>query len=123
MSSCAGGRKPVYHAHGQVFDAAHKPAVGALVILHPAGDPNDLDKPRGYVEEDGTFYLTTYAEKDGAPAGDYVATVEWRGPKKTPFEAASPDRLQGRYNNPKTSGLSFTVDKGEENVLPPILLR
>jgi hypothetical protein len=123
LSSCSSGRKPVYPIQGQVLDANNKPAVGALVVLHPSGDDKDPNKPRGYVGEDGTFQLTTYSEKDGAPEGTYVATVEWRLPRKSPYDPEGADRLQGRYSNPKKSGISFTVEKGKDNVLPPIQLR
>jgi hypothetical protein len=123
LPSCSDGRKAVYPTQGQVLDAKNKPAVGALVILHPKDGEADPNKPRGYVEEDGSFHLTTYREHDGAPEGEYIVTVEWRTPRKTPFDPEGDDRLQGRYSNPKTSKLSVKVEKGAENVLPPIQVR
>jgi hypothetical protein len=116
-----GGRKPVYPVHGKVLDGSNKPAVGALVVFHPVNaTDDDPNKPRGYVEEDGSFALTTYDKGDGAPEGEYVATVEWRPPRKTPFEPDPGDKLNGRYSDPKKSPHRFKVEKGAGNELPPI---
>jgi hypothetical protein len=127
LPGCAAkGRKPVYPAHGRVLDADNKPAAGALVILHPvAPGGTDAAKPLGYVGEDGSFALTTYVKDDGAPEGDYVATVEWQPPPANPFAGRkqATDRLKGKYSDPKTSPFRFKIEKQEDNDLPPIILR
>jgi hypothetical protein len=124
LTSCAKDRrKPVFPVHGQVFGKEHKPAVGALIVFYPVGsDDGDLNKPRGYVEEDGSFALTTYENGDGAPEGEYVATIVWPAAGALPFgpNKQGPDRLKGRYANPKESKLRFTVEKKPDNVLEPI---
>src|SRR5262245_47814108 len=114
FSACGkGGRKPVYPVHGQVFDAAGKPAAGALVIFYPA-DTMDAAKPVGHVDAKGGFTLTTYVQGDGAPEGEYVATVEWRPVRTNPFDANrdGADRLQGRFSDPKTSRFRFKIEPG-----------
>jgi hypothetical protein len=122
-SSCAGGRKPVFPVRGQILDAGKKPAVGALVIFHPVpADLKDPTKPVGRVREDGTFSLTTYKEGDGAPQGEYVITITWTPPKKSPFDAEGKDQLTGRYANPERSSLRFTVEKKPDNEVPTIAL-
>jgi hypothetical protein len=104
---------------GQVLDAEDKPAAGALVIFHPVkADDQDLNKPRGYVDDNGRFSLTTYEKDDGAPEGDYIVTIEWRARKTSPFDKEGGDQLAGRYSNPKTSTLRATVDKGSTNLKP-----
>lgn len=52
--------------------------VGASIVLHPQGHaiPDD-GVPSAKVRADGTFAFSTYSAEDGAPAGDYVATVQW----------------------------------------------
>jgi hypothetical protein len=117
--ACGKGQKEVHPVEGQVLDANDQPAAGALVIFHPvkADDP-DLNKPRAYVDDKGHFSLTTYEKEDGAAEGDYVVTVEWRPRKKTPFDKAGKDQLEGRYSNPKTSSLRATVDKGPTTLKP-----
>ena len=120
------GRQPVYRVRGQVLDAQGKPAAGALVVFHPA-DTSDAQaaRPLAYVDPQGVFELTTYERGDGAPAGDYVVTVEWREETPTPFgpKKEGPDRLRGRHSDPKTSKLRATVGNQEQNEVPAIRLQ
>ena len=120
------GRKPVYPVAGQVLDGEDKPAAGALVVFHPveAGDPNAV-KPLAYVDDVGKFALTTYDQGDGAPEGEYVVTIEWRPRNPNPFapDKEGPDRLRGRYSDPKTSQLRFRVERKPDNAMPPVRLR
>ena len=123
-ASCGkGGRKPVYPVEGKVLVGKDRqPAAGALVIFHPADSSDeDPNKPRAHVGDDGSFTLTTYTQNDGAPAGEYVVTVAWPEPRKTPFDPVGPDRLGGRYGDPKTSKLRVTVE-AKPNALEPIEL-
>jgi hypothetical protein len=119
-------RKPVYPVHGHVFDGNDRPAVGALVVFHPAeaGESSPV-KPLAYVDEQGEFALTTYEKGDGAPEGDYVVTIEWREKSANPFaaEKEGEDRLHGRYSSPKTSKLRARVEKQADNVLAPFRVR
>lgn len=99
------------------------PAAGARVFFHSATDPGN---PRGLhpvavVEPDGTFHLTTYLAKDGAPAGDYVVTVTWPLSAGGDDEGAG-DRLKGAYASPTKSTLRATVKAGT-NVLEPFVLK
>jgi hypothetical protein len=119
------GRRPVYPVHGTVLDSKDKPAAGAMVFFHPIETvEGELIKPLGYVQEDGTFALTTYTKDDGAPQGEYSVTIEWRQPKSSPFGARNPgpDKLQGRYGDPGRSKIRFQVDPKPENTVPPIRL-
>jgi len=128
LTSCGGpDRIPVHPVHGKVF-CQGQPAVHAYVVFHPVGGSEEVQKirPAGRVGDDGSFSLTTYVSGDGAPAGDYQVTVGWPGPapgtdpnSEDPEAILSgPDRLQGRYQDPKTSGLTATVTEGE-NEIPP----
>jgi hypothetical protein len=119
------GRKPVYRVHGTILDSKDKPAAGAMVFFHPIdATDGELIKPLGYVQEDGTFALTTYTKDDGAPQGEYSVTIEWRQPKSSPFGARNPgpDKLQSRYSDPGRSKIRFQVDPKPENTVPPIRL-
>jgi hypothetical protein len=118
LPSCGSSRKPVYPVAGHVF-LKHKPVAGATVILHPVNAaPGDATKPAGKVDDQGEFKLTTYTQGDGAPEGDYVVTVEWRAPKRSPVDAYPIDRLQGRYSDPKTSTLRAHVDRQTAQLQP-----
>jgi len=116
VSGCGGDKLTPYPVTGKLLIGGKEPD-GALVRLHPVGDdnPNAL-RPLGYVQPDGSFQLTTYKENDGAPAGRYKVTVEWRPKKKSSMEPDGPDRLKGRYTDPKTSKIEVTVNKGETNL-------
>lgn len=128
LASCAAKetRKPVYPAHGKILDRNQKPAVGAFIVFHPVIDDGDQNKPYGKVQDDGTFALTTYQEGDGAPEGEYVATITWHGPGgKSPFNpgASGPDKLRGHYSVVKESKLRYKIEKKDDNVLAPITLQ
>jgi hypothetical protein len=110
---CGGdGRKPVFPVKGKIL-VGGKPAAKAQVVFHPLADPDGkAPRPNGVVADDGSYTLNTYTAGDGAPAGEYAVTVLWpQGESHTGGDADSgPDRLGGRYANPKTTSLRARVD-------------
>ncbi len=63
--------------------------------------------PTGTVDDAGTVRLSTFAQDDGAPAGEYKVTVEqWTTLR--PDEGPA-NRLPAKYAKPETSGLTATV--------------
>ena len=121
--SRSNGRIKVYPVHGKVL-VKGQPATDATVRLHPAdGDTSVPHWVLGRVDDQGNFALSTYVTGDGAPAGEYVVTVEWNersGLLKTEF--SGPDRLKGRYKDPKTSKIRFRVETQPLNEMPAIEL-
>ena len=123
--ACAkSGRQPVYPVRGQVL-VRGRPAAWAQVTFHPLDDGGpDAVRPVGHVDQQGRFRLTTYADGDGAPAGEYRVTVQWflatraRGGD----EYRSVNYLPARYGRAETSGLRATVTPGA-NDLPAIELK
>jgi hypothetical protein len=124
LCGCAGdGRKPTYAVRGQVFDAKKKPATGALVVFHPVtADANHPARPSATVDAEGNYALTTYVTGDGAPAGEYAITIVWPPPRKSPFEPAGGDQLQGKLSRPENSPHKFTVESKPDQVVPAITL-
>ncbi|MGH9675931.1 MAG: carboxypeptidase-like regulatory domain-containing protein [Candidatus Acidiferrum sp.] len=119
LAGCGTGRSPVYPVEGKVFDDKGKPAVGARVILHPLINPEgDFNRPVGTVDDTGTFRLTTFEKGDGAPAGEYSVSIEWRPPRRSPVDPPPPDQLKGRYSNPKTTPFKATVAKQATTLEP-----
>lgn len=118
---CGSGRKPVFPITGKVL-VNGKPAAHAMVVFHPVGENGpDVVKPRGKVETDGSFTLTTYDGNDGAPAGDYQVTVEqWLSSGKA--DEGPSNRLPARYAKPDTSGLTAKVNP-TPNTLEPFALK
>ena len=101
-----------------------KPPAGAQIVLHAAsGSETDaVVAPVGLVKPDGSFEISTYGEGDGAPAGEYTATVQW-------FKLVSGDGGSGRgpnvlppkYSQAQTSPIKVAV-KTEATQLPPIVI-
>jgi hypothetical protein len=112
----------VFPVKGQVqFEGQATP--GALIVLHPARADPQAPRPRGKVNKDGTFALSTYRPNDGAPSGDYTATVEWPTFVGSGEDVrVGPNLLPPKYGNPKTSDLRVRVAEGS-NQLQPIQLR
>jgi hypothetical protein len=108
---CGDGKAPTFDVSGRVL-VKGKPAQGAFLVFHPK-EAAEKDAPRPYAttNADGEFKLTTYESEDGAPAGGYRVTIVWRPVPKSTIEAEKPDRLQGRYSNPATSGIEVTIPK------------
>jgi hypothetical protein len=118
-TSCSQDKRvPVFPVTGQVSFAG-KPTPRALLVFHPVIESSL--RPLGTVDEDGTFTLTTYEQGDGAPAGDYTVTVEWRRLATINDDQRPPNKLPARYSNPKSSGITARVSEGD-NVLPPMQL-
>ena len=125
-AGCGDGRPPAVPAGGKVTYKKTTPPVGALVVFHaadPALEKAMHGKPVGTVGEDGKFKLTTYADGDGAPAGDYGVTIDWRRPAKDGKFAfgdsgggnGSGPALQPKYGNPQSPAFKVTVKPGGPN--------
>lgn len=98
------------------------------ISLHrtSAGDPAFPATPSAVTDEKGEFQLTSYTANDGAPEGEYIATIEWRdrsGLSRAEFEG--PDQLAGAYvKAEKNKALKgFVVQVGKQALeLPPFEL-
>ena len=125
LAACSDGgppRKQCFPARGKLT-VKSQPAAGALITLQPQGGGNpdewSAGYPRGRVGADGSFELETYGEKDGAPAGDYAALVVWPEATSGDDEAATVDRLAGRYSEPSSSKLQVKINTAPTEI-PPI---
>jgi hypothetical protein len=124
-SSASGPAKKVcYPVKGQLL-VQGKPAEGALLIFQPKENANPAEWTAGYPHAmtgaEGKFEVGTYADNDGAPAGDYVVLASWSTPNPQNEEASGPDKLGGRYADPATSKLTAKVE-AKPTELPPINL-
>lgn len=101
-----------------------QPIEGATLILHRQGETlADVPAPSARVNADGSFAATTFVSEDGAPAGEYVATVEWRKMQKVDGDwTPGPNLLPAAYADPGKSPIKITIAEGE-NVLSPIEIR
>lgn len=118
LAGCGDGGPKLQPVSGKVL-VGDAPAEYATVVFHPVGAGPDAAKPRGTVQADGTYTLTTTTAGDGAPAGEYQVTVEWwlSGVKKASDPDAPPkNRLPAKYADPARSGLTATVGAGPTEV-------
>lgn len=120
MTLSGGPPCPVHPVLG-VARIGATPLVGAQIRLYPRGHalPDDA-VPTATVQADGTFTLGTFRKDDGAPAGEYVATVQWFRVAKD--GSVGGNALPKRYASPTTSPLTLTVREGR-NELPPFMFR
>ena len=115
-------RLPVFKTTGQIT-FQNRPPAGALVVLHPRGAAPDAPRPIAHVRADGSFEATTYGTADGAPAGEYVVTVQWSRLVNLGGEwQPGPNVLPAKYASPATSDVIIQVVEGS-NELSPIILR
>lgn len=115
------GRVPVYPAGGKVTVAGEIPE-GALVVLYPAkkgeGEGEGL-RPSGRVKPDGTFRLTTYDADDGAPAGEYAATIQWNKLIKQGADyKAGPNVVPAEYAAAESSPWKIKVSEAPNELEP-----
>jgi len=119
LAGCSGesNRIPVHPVQGAI-EFRGQPAAGALVSLHlQEGEDTSVPSPRATVGPDGKFNLTTYESADGAPAGDYVLTVQWYKPMKQGNDTVGgPNVLPAKYANAQTSDVRVTVAAGENHI-------
>src|SRR5262245_47289206 len=116
-------RVPVFKTAGKI-SFRNQPVDGAFLVLHPKAAPMaDVPRPTAHVKADGSFEATTFDTADGAPAGEYVVTIEWHKLVKVGGEwTPGPNLLPPKYGNPATSDLVVKIAEGK-NELPAIVLR
>jgi hypothetical protein len=121
--SACGSRNNLYPVSGMVTWKG-APASGATVFFtRQDADPLNEHLIMGLVQENGSFELVCGSRGKGAPPGAYTVTVEWKqvsgqGKGRSPHQ---PDRLNGRYADPRHPLLHATVE-ATTNHLPPFEL-
>ena len=118
-SADSGDSKAVHRVRGKVL-VGGQPAKGAFVLFVPVNEPADPSdpRPRAEVGADGSFAISTYGVEDGAPAGEYVVTVTWPGGVLPDGPEEPPDKLLGKFDNPKKSNLRAVVKEGVNELTP-----
>ncbi len=123
------GRVPVYPVKGKVT-LKGVPLADALVIFELTAAPSSgggttTIRSTGRTDKDGNFQLMTYQGNDGAPAGNHLVGISGMPPRseanifdmpKGSIAKGNPDRLKGRYVDPKSSGLTAVVKEGENEI-------
>lgn len=115
-------RVAVYPASGKVT-LKGQPTHGAQIILHPKSVlGEDVPSPRGHVDKDGHFQLSTFDGGDGAPEGEYIVTLRWyKLVKQGADVVAGPNVIPAKFTKPESSNITVRIAAGQ-NELPPIKL-
>jgi hypothetical protein len=119
-SGCSGedsaaGRVPVFPVQGSITFRG-QPIPGAVVTLHPKAPAEGVPAPRAQIGKDGTLKVSTYDGGDGAPAGEYVVTVQWyRLVGSGNDVVAGPNVVPPKYASAASSDLIVTVAEAGAN--------
>ena len=120
FSGCGEAAKPwekVVPASGQIMFEG-KPAEGAQITLYPkAADFPASIRPSATTVAGGKFVLGTHGAADGAPAGEYSASVVWF---KVVDVGSGPVRgdnvLPAKYASENTSGLTIVINETDTTI-------
>jgi len=97
------------------------PAPRVTVKFHSQSTPKGESaiyaaNPSAMTEGDGSFAASTYVQGDGIAAGTYVITFEWLTYNRIQNSYGKPDKLGGKYADPKESEFKLTVAGDEEAI-------
>ena len=97
-----------------------QPTEGVMISLHPTAGGQSVS--RAVSGPGGEFTVSTYAQGDGAPPGEYQVTCIWGR-----YDAISrdyvDDRLEGKFNDPKESEIVWELGPDGEASLRRIELK
>jgi hypothetical protein len=103
-----------------------KPMGSATVMFNPVRKfPKEAAqmRPHATVDENGDFTVSTYANGDGAPAGEYKITVSWRGGEDAAglpdgARAELEDKAPESFQAARTSRIRVKINEGENKLEP-----
>jgi len=116
-----GDRKPVFAVRGKLL-VDHQLAPGAMLVLHPM-NPGQTERPFAKVGPDGSFEVTTYDGGDGAPAGEYAVTAEWRLSADKEAPGPWPNVLPLKLGDPGQTNIRVTVNPAPTDLAPITITR
>jgi hypothetical protein len=108
-------RRPTHPATGHVYFEGQ--AVPGAYLVFQSLDKDRPPRADAITGPDGSFTLSTYTANDGAPTGEYAATVVWRKPFFDETGQPGPNLLPARYASTSSSGLKFTIKSGKNDVV------
>lgn len=103
LVGCGGAAAPTAKVTGKVTDASGAALKGAAIQFSGTGKGYGSS---GTVGDDGTYQLTTFAENDGAPPGDYTVSITDVDQKARTIKGSSTVSVKSGTTNT----LDFTVD-------------
>jgi hypothetical protein len=115
--------KPVFKVQG-IVTVDGQPVPEIQVALHPVNPVNDNKPtfPQGFTDAEGKIRISTYAEGDGAPEGEYKVTFILQDYNIMGRTFSGPDKLKKKYADPKTTPFTLTLAPGKPNDLGKVEL-
>ncbi len=110
--------KEVFKITGKVT-VDGKPVPEVQISFHDVRgvDTKQPTYPQGFTDAEGNIRVSTYADGDGAPAGEYKVTFLLQEYNLISRSYGGPDKLNGKYKDPQKTPISITIAKGEKNDL------
>jgi hypothetical protein len=111
-------RKPTVPVRGIVTIDGKVPDTAVQVQFHSL-QGMDAEHPtmsQTETKPDGSFEVSTYESGDGVPEGDYALTFSWQKFDLFSRSYTGPDKLSGRYKDPKKSEFKVTVKDADEPI-------
>jgi hypothetical protein len=122
VAGCGEATVPVFPVTGSV-NFKGKPPGGALIVLSSTTGGAEGFAPTATVKDDGSFAITSYQPGDGAPQGEYVATLQWfKVVNDAGGSGPGPNVLPKEYASAKSSPIKISVGSGPTQV-PPIIIK
>jgi len=116
-------RKETYPVTGEVYVDGQPAADVAVTCNDVKGLDTEMPTTSsGVTDQNGRFQISTYESSDGVPPGEYTLTFMWGQRNLMTMSYGGPDKLNGRYSDPKASEVRFTVESGKPADLGQIQL-
>lgn len=102
-----------------------KPVSGIQLMLHSSAgvDQKQPAFPQGQTNAEGKVTFSTYAEGDGAPAGEYKMTASLQDFNPMSRGFTGPDKLKKKYSDPAKTELTIKVTNKAPNDIGTIDLK
>lgn len=108
--------KPVYQLLGKIL-VDGQPKDQVQIVLHDVAgvDKSSPTYPQGFSQADGSIRLSTYADGDGAPEGEYKVTFKLQEYNLLSRSFSGPDMLKDKYADPKKTPFTVKIGSGQPN--------
>ncbi|QDV69473.1 hypothetical protein Poly24_31890 [Rosistilla carotiformis] len=112
------GELPVYPLSGTVL-VDGKPVENIQVALHSTNVKETAKHyfPQGFTDAQGQIKVSTYADGDGAPAGDYRVTFVLKDYNVVARSFTGPNKIDASYSDAETSPVTITIGPDQPNDL------
>lgn len=107
-------RKPTSKVTGKLVIDGDEPGsevkIECIPVAQADSDPAHFSMSTTMTQPDGSFEISTYQSGDGVPDGEYVLVIMWGAMNVMSRTYGGPDKLKGKYSDPKKSEIKFTVE-------------